>query len=150
MDIFQNVAQLKRIPLLSGCTERELKLLAFTSESIKFSPDEYLFKSGDTSDAVYVILDGEVGMWREVNSENPLQIATAGKDVLFGEMAVFLNSTRIVSVKAIDKVETLKIPNERFIELITGNPKVALEVMRQLSMKIAENNALVAKLQAQS
>jgi CRP-like cAMP-binding protein len=52
-------------------------------------------------------------------------------------MGVILNLPRNASIVAKDKVQTLKIPANRFIKLVTENPDAALEVMRQLSKKIS-------------
>jgi len=47
MDIYENAEQLKKIPLLSGSDEAQLKLLAFTSEAQSFRSGESLFKYMD-------------------------------------------------------------------------------------------------------
>jgi CRP/FNR family cyclic AMP-dependent transcriptional regulator len=136
MDIYENAEQLKKIPLLSGSDNAQLKLLAFTSEALNFSAGEYLFKLNDISDSVYVILQGEVDIIRDEDPENIVTLATIGKNNLLGEMGVILNLPRNASIVAKDKVLTLKIPANRFIKLVTENPDAALEVMRQLSKKI--------------
>lgn len=137
MDIHENAEQLKKIPLLSGSDKAQLKLLAFTSEAMNFNPGEYLFRLNDISDSVYVILEGEVDIIRDEDPDNIVILATVDKNNLLGEMGVFLNLPRNASIVAKDKVQTLKIPANRFIKLVTENPDAALEVMRQLSKKIS-------------
>ena len=136
MDIYENAEQLKKIPLLSGSDEAQLKLLAFTSESLSFGPGECLFKYNDVSDSVYVILEGEVDVVRDEDPENITKLATIGKNNIMGEMGVFLDVPRTASLIAKEQVQALRIPANRFLKLVTHNPEIALEVMRQLSKKI--------------
>ena len=136
MDIYENAEQLKKIPLLSGSDEAQLKLLAFTSEALHFSPGEYLFKMNATSNSVYVILEGEVDVIRDEDPDNVTTLATIGKNNIMGEMGVFLDVPRTASLVAKEQVQALRIPANRFLKLVTHNPDIALEVMRQLSKKI--------------
>lgn len=147
MDIHESAEQLKKIPLLSGSNKSQLKLLAFTSEALNFSPGEYLFRLNDVSDSVYVILEGKVDVIQDNDPDNIVKLATVGKNNLMGEMGVILDLPRNASIIAKDKVQALKVPANRFIKLVTESPDAALEVMRQLSKKIAltSDMAIAAK-----
>ncbi len=149
MDIHENAEQLKQIPLLSGSNKAQLKLLAFTSEALEFNPGEYLFKLNDHSDSVYVILEGEVDIVRDDDPENVVVLATVGKNNLLGEMGVFMNLPRNASIVARKHVKTLKIPANRFLKLVTETPAAALEVMRQLSMKISSTSDMAIGLNSE-
>ena len=74
-------------------------------------------------------------------------LATSKANNLIGEMAVLSGAGRTASVKARGAVTALKIPNDRFLELITGNPQVALHVMQMLSTKLADTSRHAADLQ---
>ena len=146
MDIYQNAEQLKQIPLLSGSDTAQLKLLAFTSEALEFNSGEYLFKLNDHSDSVYVILEGEVDIVRDNDPSNVVILATVGKNNLLGEMGVFMDLPRNASIIAREPVKTLKIPANRFLKLVSESPATALEVMRQLSMKISSTSDMAIGL----
>ncbi len=149
MDIYENAEQLKNIPLLSGCDNAQLKLLAFTSEALAFNPGDYLFKINDSSDSVYVILEGEVDVVRDENPDNITKLATIGKNNIMGEMGVFLNVPRTASLIAAEEVKALRIPANRFLKLVTQNADIALEVMRQLSKKIVFTSELAVESQTE-
>ncbi len=149
MDIYENAEQLKKIPLLSGSDNTQLKLLAFTSEALDFNRGDYLFRINDVSDSVYVILAGEVDVVRDENPDNITKLATIGKNNIMGEMGVFLDIPRTASLIAIGEVKALRIPANRFIKLVTQNADVALEVMRQLSKKIVFTSELAVESQTE-
>ena len=146
MDVFSEVDQLRRVPMLSKLDASRLKLLAFTSEKLKFADGDYLFRAGEPSDSAYVILNGEVDIIVEADGAE-IVVLSRGRDDLIGEMAVLSNAPRSATLKARGKVETLKIDNDTFLKLITENAEVALDVMRQLSDKLARSHHQVEAME---
>lgn len=149
MDIYDNAEQLKKIPLFASCDKAKLNLLAFTSEMMTFGEGEYLFRLSEPSDSVYVLLEGMVDVIYDENPEKTTLIASLGKNNMLGEMGVFLNAPRSASMLATSPVQTLKIPADRFIKLATETPEIALNVMKELSAKIALTGDLVIQSTAE-
>ena len=147
MAVLNEAQQLKQVPLLSSLDSKQLKLLAFTCEAFDYADQDFLFHHGETSDCVYVILGGEVEIIGVDHDGKPVLLATSKANTLIGEMAVLSGATRTASVKARGMVNALKITNERFLELITGNAQVALQVMQMLSTKLADTSRHAADLQ---
>ena len=149
MDIYDNAEQLKKVPLFSSCDKAKLNLLAFTSEMMTFREGDYLFRLGEPSDSVYVVLKGTVDVIYDENPDKTTLIANLGQNHMLGEMGVFLNSPRSASMLATSQVQTLKIPAHRFIKLATETPAIALSVMKELSAKIAFTGDLVVQSSAE-
>ena len=147
MAVLKEALQLKQVPLLSSLDNKQLKLLAFTCEVFDYADQNYLFHYGETSDCVYVILDGEVEILGSGNDGHEVLLATSKANTLIGEMAVLSGAGRTASVRALGAVTALAIPNNRFLELISGNPQVALQVMQMLSTKLADTSRHAADLQ---
>lgn len=149
MDIYDNAEQLKKVPLFSSSDKAKLNLLAFTSEMMTFREGEYLFRLGEPSDSVYVVLKGTVDVIYDEDPEKITIIASLGQNHMLGEMGVFLNAPRSASMLATSQVQTLKIPADRFIKLATETPEIALSVMKELSAKIAVTGNLVIESSAE-
>ncbi|MDA8023037.1 MAG: Crp/Fnr family transcriptional regulator [Gammaproteobacteria bacterium] len=147
MAVSKEAQQLKQVPLLSSLDPKQLKLLAFTCEVFDYADREFLFRQGEASDCVYVVLDGEVEVLGGGDGGHEVLLASAGANTLIGEMAVLGGDARTASIRARGAVSALKIPNERFLELVTGNPQVALQVMRTLSAKLSTTTRHAAGLQ---
>ena len=60
MSLNEEVDLLRKIPLFSNIEPSKLKLLAFTSERLKFREGTELFHQGDMGDSAYIIIDGSV------------------------------------------------------------------------------------------
>lgn len=147
MAVFKEAQQLKQVPLLSSLDSKQLKLLAFTCEVFDYAAQDYLFREGETSDCVYVILEGVVEIIGSDQDGKEVLLATSSENNLIGEMAVLSGASRTASVKAQGAVTALKIANDRFLELITTNSQVALHVMQTLSTKLADTSRHAADLQ---
>ena len=67
---------------------------------------------------------------------------TLGANELVGEMGVLTNSPRSAAVVARGELQALKIQKDVFIKLLLDNADVALDVIRQLSDKLARTHRL--------
>ncbi len=134
--------------MFSKLDASKLKLLAFTSEHVTFQDGEVLFNVNDPSDSAYVIMDGEVEILTEAEGGELVPVVTRGRNELIGEMAVLSNAPRSATLRAKGEVKTLRISNDAFLKLVSENGDIALDVMRQLSDKLARSHAQVEVLQS--
>lgn len=145
MDVFQEAEMLRNVPLFSGLSASELKLLAFTGRVLRFEPGETLMRQGDRAECAFVILEGEVEILGEA-SGTPFLIATQGKNALIGEMGIICDAPRSATVRARQPVSALRISGDVFLRLACENPQRALYVMRQLSARLAHEIAAIGTL----
>ena len=138
LNISQEAELLRKVPMFSKMESSKLKLLAFTSESLAFEDGESLCRAGDLADCAYVIMSGEVEILGETDEGVEVIFAVRGANELIGEMAVVTNSPRSASVRAHGEVEAMRIMNEALLKLLSENPEIALDVMRQLSERLAD------------
>ena len=148
MDVFQEAEQLKQVPMFSKLAPAKLKLMAFTSEAVTFQGGQILFHVNDPTDCVYVIMDGEVEILAESEDGELFPVVTRGRNELIGEMAVLNNAPRSATLRANGVVKTLRISNDTFLKLLSENPDVALDVMRQLSDKLLQSHEQVEQMQS--
>jgi len=145
MDVSQEAEMLRNVPLFSGLSASELKLLAFTSEVHSFAPGDNLMRQGDPADCAYVILEGEA----EVLARTPagdFVVAVLGPNAMPGEIGILTDAPRSATVRARTKVRALRISPDVFLRLASGRPERALHVMRQLSAHIAKDLRTLAAL----
>lgn len=145
MDVTQEAEMLRKVPLFSGLSASELKLLAFTSELHCFGPGDVLMRQGDPADCAYVILEGEADVLAET-SGGDFVIAVLGPNAVPGEIGVLTDAPRTATVRAKTHVKALRISPEVFLRLASGRPERALHVMRQLSVHIANDLRALASL----
>ncbi len=140
MSIEDEVDVLRRIPLFAKVDVSRLKLLAFTSERITFEPGQELFRQGDIGDAAYVIIDGTAEVLVETPT-GPVSVATIERNAFVGEIAILCDVPRTATVRAVDRLDTLKIMKEHFLRLIAEFPDMAIEVMRVLADRLGQTTS---------
>lgn len=145
MDVSHEAEMLQNVPLFSGLSASERKLLAFTSQVQCFASGDTLMRQGEPADCAYVILEGEVDVIG-ATSAGDFVVATLGRNSMPGEIGVFTDAPRTATVRAKGPVRALRISPEVFLKLASGRPDRALHVMRQLSTLIANDLRALASL----
>jgi CRP/FNR family cyclic AMP-dependent transcriptional regulator len=142
MSLKQEFELLRGMPLFAGIEPAKLKLLAFMSERVAFEPGKLLCRQGDPGDAAYLIIEGEAEIIAETPA-GPLVLATLGANEIVGEMAILSDVPRNATVKAKDRLVTLRIAKDPFMRMVREFPNIAISIMRELAQRLeATNNQL--------
>lgn len=145
MTIETEVQSLRQVPMFREVDPSRLKLLAFTSERIRFSAGQKFFSQGDAADAAYVILEGRADVVLS-SKGSEVKVAELGRNALVGEMGILADSPRSATVVAVEPSSALRIDKRVFLELLTQFPQMAIAIMRELAHRLERTNAqLVAR-----
>jgi NTE family protein len=126
-------AALAAVSLFAALSEHEQRTLAGSADVRTFHRGEVLFRTGDDSSSVHVVVTGEVDVTTSGGVATPRQVRRLGPGELFGELGVLLGRTRTATVTAARPTTTLELRADAFRQAITVNP-LALE---QVSTMIA-------------
>lgn len=148
MSIQDEVAVLRRIPLFARIEPAKLKLLAFTSDRVTYEQDQVLFNQGDEGDAAFVIIDGEADILVDT-PQGSLSVAKVQKNDFVGEIAILCEVPRTATVKALSRLDTLRIEKEQFFKLMSEFPELSVEVMRVLAQRLADTTEELADARKQ-
>ena len=107
------------------------ELFAHESDPLRLAHGEVLFKAGDPGDAMYVVLEGALGIRVE---ERVIDTATRG--AIIGEMALIDEAPRSATVQAREVSTLVKVNSVRFQRLVQQNPFFAMHVMKVLVDRI--------------
>ncbi len=131
---------LRKIPFFKDLTDDEIENIAGYSSDTTFKEGEILFYEGDTADNFYIVMDGEVEVWKSYGRNDADMLAVHGKGHLFGEMALIDNLPRSATVKARGDVVLLQIKEEDFDRMIREKTSVAFSIIRSLSAMVRKSN----------
>jgi CRP/FNR family cyclic AMP-dependent transcriptional regulator len=120
----------------SSSSAREEKQIAdLPSET--YGAGEVIFREGDESKSVaYLVHQGAVEVRRQVDGEERV-LNTLAKGDLLGEVALFRDGPHSVTAVAMDQVTLLPIPADRLESMVLTNPRLAIELIRQLARMAA-------------
>ena len=139
MNLNEEVELLKGVPILSKIEPAKLKLLAFTSERVNYNEGQEVCHQGDPGDAMYVILGGAADVLIDT-PKGQLRVAQLQKNGFFGETAILCDAPRNATIKASESLLTLKISKDMFYRLVSEIPSMAIEMMRELALRVEDTN----------
>jgi CRP-like cAMP-binding protein len=146
LSIIDRIIFLKEVPFFQGMTIDQLKILAALCEEKFFEKNEHIFNNGDPGGALYVVVNGRVGIEQEKRAGSFARLADVDAYSYFGEANFFDNSPRSTSAIAARDTLILQLRREPVIELTRQNPNLALELINVLSTRLRENNERLAEL----
>ncbi len=107
-----------------------------TGEGVKeFKDGETIIKENETGKEMYVILSGEVEVFKEDDKERTV-LALLREEDIFGEMALFDERPRSATVRAIGNVKLAVFDQDSFLEQIKKKPRLALQILKKMSQRI--------------
>ncbi len=101
-----------------------------------FNGGEVIIREGDTGNTFFQLLEGRVGVFKNYDKADEVQVAVIEPGQYFGEMAVIETYPRSSTVVAIGDVKVVEIPAEALNEYFTQNPDKILSIMEVFGSRI--------------
>jgi HEAT repeat protein/ATP/ADP translocase len=146
LSAIEKIIFLKEVPFFQSMTIDQLKVLASVCEEEVFEEDQHVFDSDDPGGAIYVVVNGRVGIEQEKRAGSFARLATIQAHSYFGETNFFDNSPRSTSAIAIQDTLTLRLRREPLIALARQHPDMSLALINVLSERLREANDRIADL----
>ncbi len=127
----RKIELLQETDLLSCFDESTLSKLVEHCREISLAPKEVLFNEDDLENAMYLILEGELEVFK-----GPKQIAILGPGQYLGEMSLIESKARSASARAQQTTLLIEINEEHFHTYLASEPQALLSIMRTLSSRI--------------
>jgi CRP/FNR family cyclic AMP-dependent transcriptional regulator len=135
---------LKNVAIFKDLEEAELGEVAEKCKEEKFNSGEYIFREGEAGNRLYLIVDGEVRISRDVPGSGEEALAVLKPGALFGEMSVFDRSERSTHAISNGGCTLLTITRPDFEMLLDFNRELAYKVLwacvRLLSGRLRSTN----------
>jgi CRP/FNR family transcriptional regulator, cyclic AMP receptor protein len=101
----------------------------------KYADGEVIIRQGEEAECMYVILEGEVEVILDEGSEDPLQLAVLREDEVFGELALFDDTDRIATVRAMGEVRVLSVDKKGFLQWVGEEPSFTLRILMKMASR---------------
>jgi CRP-like cAMP-binding protein len=123
---------MRRVPLFSGCSQRELRQIAALADEIDFPEGRELIREGDRGREFFVVVEGTADVRR-----GGRRIDTLGPGDFAGEMALLTRTPRNATVKTTSPVRALVLAEREFRSLLDHSPQVQVKVLLALAERLA-------------
>jgi len=132
--------------LCANIGEQEMNALKFGGEWV-LARDEVLVSDGHEQRFLYMVVNGQVGIYKADDQGRNQQIASLGVGAAFGEMAFLSGGVASATVQAIGECILWRMDHERLLEFIGENGfaggQLCLNVASILSGRLVEGNRKV-------
>jgi CRP-like cAMP-binding protein len=130
----RKIQLLREVPLFSGCSRRDLVLIARASNEIDFKTGHVLIEEGSAGHEFFVLIEGSVDVKRKGR-----KIDTLGPGDFFGETALLTDRPRNATVVTSSAVDALVLTKQRFRQLLGQNPLITLKIMRSMAERVPDS-----------
>ncbi len=124
---------LRRIPMFSGCSHKELARLARAGDEIAMTAGTLLAEQGQTGREAFVVLEGTVSVRR-----NGRKVATLGPGAIVGELSLLDHGPRTATVVCDTDVRVFVIAQRHFVGVLDDVPTIGHKLMASLASRIRE------------
>jgi CRP-like cAMP-binding protein len=127
----EKVIFLQDVDVFQSISTSDLAYLAAITEELEASVDAVLFKEGDASDSMYLVIEGNVSLLR-----NGTELTTAGFKEVFGTWALFDDEPRLVAAVATEPSRLLRIEKDDFIDLLADHVQITQGVFKAMVSRL--------------
>lgn len=131
---------LKNVFFFKNLTDAEVTVVLSVCHEEKFHSGETLFTEGSIADRFYIVLTGQVEVWKNYKDPKPDLLGLHGPGHFFGEMALVDELARSATVVAKTATTVLFLHRRDFHELIRTHSSIALSVMMSMSFLVRSSN----------
>ncbi|MFQ5510817.1 MAG: Crp/Fnr family transcriptional regulator [Candidatus Krumholzibacteriia bacterium] len=127
LTVVEKVIFLQNVEVFEGIPTEQLSYLAAIAEEASFSRGQEMYRFGEVSDALYIVLEGEVRLHRDDE-----EITVARPSDPFGAWALFDDKPRVATATATDDGRFLRIYREDFLDLLSDHSQITEGVLKMI------------------
>lgn len=126
---------LKKVPLFTGLPDEDLEQLCSLVQEVHLPEGEMLFVEGSMGDTAYVIKEGQLEIFQNVDGRK-VQLAIRQPGEVIGEMSILDAAPRSASGKALTDCRLLAISHEQLNELLSSSSSAWRIMMNTITNRL--------------
>ncbi|AZO10680.1 MULTISPECIES: cyclic nucleotide-binding domain-containing protein [unclassified Mesorhizobium] len=145
MALDDDIRILSAVKLFQGFTQEQLRLLAFGAENTFLQADRKLYLEDDDADSAYIVVSGEIALYRELGGER-VPIGMAGPGAVLSELALIADTRRVTSASAATDAEVIRLSRKMFRRILEEYPELAMQLHERILEEFQEMIARIEQL----
>ena len=126
----------------SGLDADEVAVLASMMTERHFAKGEMVFRFGDPGDSMYILLQGQIGIWMsasqiEADAPHGRRLISFAPGVVFGDMGLLAGAARSADAIAESDALVLQLQREPYERLVAEHPAVFGKLLLNISLLLA-------------
>jgi cAMP-dependent protein kinase regulator len=114
----------RKPPLFSDLSPDEFMAMVERLTPRTAGADVVVVRQGEKGDSIFIIVTGQVSIFRHDEDKNEVWITNLGEGSFFGEFGYFSGQKRFASVKAVEETTLLEVSRKDLEAVIAKHPRV--------------------------
>jgi CRP-like cAMP-binding protein len=127
---------LKKVPIFSDLSDKELRFLAERALPIRAEAGKLIFSEGQPCEGLYVVESGAVKVYKSSADGREQVLTIEGPGGSIAELPVFDGGNYPASAAAVSETRLLFVSKRDFQALCLQHPEVALKVLRVVGARL--------------
>jgi signal transduction histidine kinase len=127
---------LKAVPFFSDFDDAQIKTLTAIGQVINVDAQQIVFRDGDDSNDLYVILNGSVTIYKRAADGSEVELKAEHSGDFFGELALLDGGKRSATVATLSACEFFVLPREAFLSLLQASPTLLTKMFAALAADV--------------
>jgi eukaryotic-like serine/threonine-protein kinase len=119
------VDSLARLGIFRDLSTDELAAVASSLETATFREGEHIMRRGQENASLYVIVEGEAGVWIDDEDRGLLV-----RGSFFGEISALLSEPATADIVTRSPLRCLVVPAENLEQFLVNNPRIMFRVLQ--------------------
>jgi CRP/FNR family transcriptional regulator len=137
---------LSRTPLFGSLDEGSAAALNAASRRRSYERGSTVFSEGEDGDALYVVVEGKVKVFRTAADGRENMLAVLGPGEMFGELSLFDPGPRTATCAALTDCVVASVAHDSLRPWLSGRPELSEQLLRALAQRLRRTNEAMADL----
>ncbi|MCG8015136.1 MAG: Crp/Fnr family transcriptional regulator [Candidatus Thiodiazotropha sp. 'RUGA'] len=130
-------ANIRLANLFSALNDEQVKQILENSNTLKLQDGESLFESGDKAERFYLVIGGQIKLFRGSPSGDEKIIDIIQPGNTFAEAIMFMNNPVYpVSAEALGPARVMSFDNKRFLDILSHSSETSFRIMGTMSQRL--------------
>ncbi len=131
LTIVEKVLFLQEVDIFSYTPTEDIAHIATITDEVGYPENQLIFKEGDISNSMYLVIEGEVQLLRD-----GISVMVAGPKDVFGTWALFDDEPRVVTASTVSDTRLLRIDKDDFYELLAEHVQITQSVLKTVVKRL--------------
>lgn len=127
---------LSRSTVFADLPESVLRRLLGGAEWRTVKPGGFIYRSGDVSEFVFVLAEGEAELVRLQPGRDPLHIADIKPPEVFGDLELLAGTRRFSTIRAKTGLRLLRLDGGTLLRILPSVPTLPMRVIQQIGRRL--------------
>lgn len=132
MTLDEDMRILSGVELFRGFSREQLRLMAFGAETITLAAGRKLYAEGAPADCAFVVVQGEVALYREVGGTQHI-ISVERRGAILGQFALIADGERLTGAVARTDAQVIRLGRTMFLKILEEYPELAELLHRRIA-----------------